>query len=78
MDLMLASTLGDEASLPSFDAFVEDYPTSSFSDDVLVFKASMLSDKGRIKEAQQVLTRVIESYPDGDMIHRAYFHKASL
>lgn len=73
MDLMLATTLADEASLPNFDAFVTDYPTHSFADDVLVFKASMLLDKGRIDEGLASLARVIEQYPQGDMINRAYF-----
>lgn len=73
MDLMLATTLGDEASLPKFDAFVTDYPTHSFADDVLVFKASMLLDKGRIDEGLASLARVIAQYPQGDMINRAYF-----
>ena len=76
MDLMLASTVGDEAALPNFEAFVTDYPTHSFTDDVLVFKANMLLDKGRIDEAQEVLARVIAEHPQGDMINRAYFLQA--
>jgi TolA-binding protein len=75
MDLMLASTMGDEASLPKFDAFVIDYPTHSFADDVLLFKANILLDKGRTDEALEVLADVIAKYPHGDMINRAYFLK---
>lgn len=76
MDLFLAATNTDEASLSQFDAFVDDYPTHSFSDDVLLFKASILKNLGRIDEAQSVLSRLIELYPDGDMIERALFLKA--
>lgn len=76
MYLSLASTLGDEAALPMFDAFVADYPTHSFSDDVLVFKASMLLEKGKDQEAHAVLDQAIAQYPEGDMIPRALFLKA--
>lgn len=76
MYLLLASTLGDEAALPMFDAFVADYPTHSFSDDVLVFKASMLLDKGKDQEALVVLDQAIAQFPQGDMIPRALFLKA--
>ena len=75
MDLTLASMAADLASAPEFDHFVADYPTHGFSDDVLIFKASMFVDKDMNKEAMESLDKLIKLFPDGDMIERALFMK---
>lgn len=76
MDLMIASMMGDEKSLPKFSSFVASYPTHSLSDDVLIFKAGLLLEKNRVDEAEQALGQLIEQFPTGDMIHRALFLRA--
>jgi len=76
LDLMLASTMGDLRSAKLFDNFVTDYPTHGFSDDVLLFKANMFLDKGDHAQALDILSKLIELFPHGDMIERALFLKA--
>ncbi len=76
LDLMLASQRGDESSLPEFSAFVEQNKEHSFADDVLLFKANLLLDKGRAREALVALDQIVEHYERGDMIERALFLKA--
>ncbi len=76
LDLILASTTGDLSSAKLFDKFVADYPTHGFSDDVLLFKANMFLDKGDHDQALDILSKLIELFPHGDMIERALFLKA--
>lgn len=76
MNLALAAKTSDVAALPQFDEFVHDYENHSFSDDVLLFKASILENTGGLDESQKVLAELIKKYPDGDMVGRALFLKA--
>lgn len=76
MDLQLAAMAGDKKSLAQFDSFVADYPTHGFSDDVLLFKATILLDDDDKDQALATLDQLINNYPKGDMIERALFLKA--
>ena len=58
--------------------FRSKYPTSSLSDDVLLFKTQVLLDAQKEDEAIISLDRIIKEYPKGDMIHQAVFMKAFL
>jgi tetratricopeptide (TPR) repeat protein len=73
LSLLLASQMQDEKSLEKFDSFVKDYPTHSFADDILLFKANLLLGRKRLEEGQNVLKKLIKLYPSGDMIQRARF-----
>ena len=76
MDLMLASMTGDLSEPELFDSFVADYPTHILSDDVLLFKANLFLDKGDNTQALEILQKLTELFPDGDMIARALFLRA--
>lgn len=78
MELMLKSQTKDIESIKDFAAFVSDYPTHSFADDVLMFQATLLLEKNRIDEALVVLAQLIKQYPEGDMVDRARFLLAFL
>lgn len=73
LELTLLRMQNDEGSLPKFSSFASDYKTHTFTDDVLLFMAGILFDKGRTDEAHKVLKQIIDDYPTGDMIERALF-----
>lgn len=76
MEIQLLSIKEDEESLPKFDSFVSEYPSHSFTDDVLYLKAQLLLSKNRKDEAIIVLDQLILGYPQGDMIEKALLLKA--
>lgn len=73
MELILASKLNDISYLNEFDKFVEDYKDHGFADDILFLKANMLLSSGKTQEALLSLGKIINNYPQGDMISKAYF-----
>jgi hypothetical protein len=76
MDLQLASMSGDLGQSEHFDSFVMDYPTHGLSDDVLLFKANLFLAKGDSVAGLEILSKLIELFPHGDMLERALFLKA--
>lgn len=78
LQLSIAMIQKNASLLELFDEFVKKYPTSSLSDDVLLFKTQVLLDSQKEEEALVALERIIKEYPKGDMIHQAVFLKAFL
>lgn len=76
MELQLTAMASDKSNLAKFDKFVSDYPLDGFSDDVLLWKATILLDNNEKSEALSVLAQLIKLFPEGDMIERALFLKA--
>lgn len=70
IDASIATILGDESSLPLFDEFIAKYPSHSFADDIMYFKASLLLGKNKKVESQKVIKKLIKTYPHGDMIEK--------
>lgn len=73
MSLSISMALNERDSLDRFDQFVKDYPTSSLSDDILIYKESILKNFSQVEEQKKVLQRVIDEYPDQDMVGMALF-----
>ncbi|MEM7589493.1 MAG: transglycosylase SLT domain-containing protein [Myxococcota bacterium] len=63
-------------TLPQFDAFVQRYPKHAFSDDVLWWKAGILLELKKLKQADATLLQLLRQFPEGDMVPKARFAAA--
>lgn len=76
METRLLAMAQDWGQLDKFDNFLKLYPTHTFTDDVLMFKAKMAKDLGKTQEYLSTLEQIIKLFPKGDMINEALFLQA--
>ncbi len=65
------------ASAPALlAAFVKSWPDDRLTDDVLMWTGDLAEDAGDHKAAEAAWSRIVKSFPGGDMVHEARFRIA--
>jgi soluble lytic murein transglycosylase-like protein/tetratricopeptide (TPR) repeat protein len=74
----VASYQNNKDTLKVLNRFLKIYPSSAFSDDVMVWKAEYYSRRHQYLEAEKIFGQAFRSFPKGDMGFHAGFQEAFL
>jgi soluble lytic murein transglycosylase len=74
-----ASIAGDrQEAVRLYRRLARDYPAHPFADDALFFAADLLARLGRLDEAREALSALVDAHPNGDFRDEARFRLAWL
>ena len=66
----------DVQAIKAFDVLLQEFPGTSYADDALLLKALVQLELGKTKQAVKTLRQQVRRYPEGDMVHEAWWRLA--